>query len=102
MYICNPWVYYLAGLRLVLRTDLEKRFREAAMKRFGFGKGALTRAAEQAIEKWLSSGKESVRFEGDPVKAIDGILAGVRLSSVELQHSATRAWASKVSRNVSH
>jgi len=90
----------LAGLRLQLRSDLERRFRETAMRRFGFGKGALTRAAEQAIEKWLSSGKESVRFDGDPVKAIEGILANVRLNSVELQHSAKRTWALKVSRNV--
>lgn len=85
-----------------MRSDLEKRFREAAMRRFGFGKGALKLAAEQAIEKWIASGKGSVRFEGDPVEAIDGILADLTISSVELQHSAKRAWASKVSRNVSH
>ena len=72
------------------------------MKRFGYGRGALTRAAEQAIERWVSSGKESVRFEGDPVKAIDGILAGLNLNSVELQHSVRGTWASKVSRNVPH
>ncbi len=101
MYICNVGKD-LAGLRLQLRSDLERRLREAAMRRFGFGRGALTRAAEQAIEKWLSSGKGSVRFEGDPVKAIDGILADLRLTSVELQHSARRTWASKVSRNVPH
>lgn len=101
MYICNL-AKCLAGLRLQLRSDLERRFREAAMRRFGFRRGALTRAAEQAIEKWISSGVESVRFEGDPVKAIDGILAGLTLSSVELQHSAKRTWASKVSRNVPH
>lgn len=101
MYLCNLWES-LAGLRLQLRSDLERRFREAAMRRFGFRRGALTRAAEQAIEKWISSGYESVRFEGDPVKAIDGILADLTLSSVELQHSAKRTWTSKVSRNVPH
>jgi hypothetical protein len=89
----------MAGLRLQVRDDLEKRFREAAMKRFGFGKGALTRAAEQAFERWLSTSKESVHFEGDPVKAIDGILGEMKLNSVQLQHSVRRSWASKVSRN---
>lgn len=89
----------MAGLRLQLRDDLERRFRETAMRRFGFGKGALTRAAEQAFERWLSTAKEGVRFEGDPVKAIDGILGEVKLNSVELQHSVGREWASKVSRN---
>ncbi len=94
----------MAGLRLQLRSDLEKRFRETAMRRFGFGKGALTRAAEQAFERWLSTGtgKENIRFEGDPVKAIDGILDDLKLNSVELQHSARRVWVSKGSRNVSH
>ncbi len=101
MYICNLGKQ-LAGLRLKLRSDLEKRFRETAMKRFGFGKGALTRAAEQAFERWLSTAKDNFRFEGDPVKAIDGILADLKLNSVELQHSARRVWASKVSRNVPH
>ena len=69
------------------------------MKRFGFGKGALTRAAEQAFERWLSTAKEDVQFEGDPVKAIDGILGEMKLNSVELQHSVRKAWASKVARN---
>jgi hypothetical protein len=101
MYICNLGKH-LAGLRLQLRSDLEKRFRETAMRRFGFGRGALTRAAEQAFERWLSTAKENIRFEGDPVKAIDGILGDLKLNSVELQHSARRVWASKVSRNVPH
>ena len=89
----------MAGLRLQLREDLERRFRETAMRRFGFGKGALTRAAEQAFERWLSTAKEDVRFEGHPIQAIDGILDEMKLSSVELQHSVRRAWASKLSRN---
>ena len=100
MYICNLGAH-LAGLRLQLRSDLEKRFRESAMRRFGFGKGALTRAAEQAFERWLSSAKENIRFEGDPVQAIDGILGDMKTSSVELQHSVRRAWALKASRNAS-
>ena len=89
----------MTGLRLQVRDDLEKRFRETAMRRFGFGKGALTRAAEQAFERWLSTAKENVRFEGDPVRAIDGILGEMKLNSVELQHSVRRAWASKASPN---
>ena len=48
----------MAGLRLQLRSALEKRFCETAMRRFGFGRGALTHAAEQAFERWLSTTKE--------------------------------------------
>lgn len=89
----------MAGLRLQVRDDLEKRFRETAIRRFGSGRGALTRAAEQAFERWLSSSKENVSFEGDPVKAIDGILGEMKVDSVELQRSVRKSWASKVSRN---
>jgi hypothetical protein len=73
-----------------------------AMRRFGFGKGALTRAAEQAFERWLSTAKENVRFEGDPIKAIEGILADMKLNSVELQHSTKRTWASKVAKDAAN
>jgi len=86
----------VAGIRLQLRDDLEKRFREAAMRRFGFGKGALSRAAEQAIEAWLSVATETIRFEGDPVKVMEGILSGVSLDAVELQHSVKKLWVAKV------
>lgn len=88
------------GLRLQLRADIERRFREAAMRRFGFGRGALSRAAEQAIEAWLSTTTEAVRFDGDPIVAIDGILSDLSVDSVELQHSARKLWAAKVSTNV--
>jgi hypothetical protein len=44
------------------------------MKRFGYGKGSLSKAAEEAILKWLSTTeKESALFEGDSVKAIEGL-----------------------------
>ena len=39
--------------------DLEARFREAAMKRWGYKKGALKAALEEAIEDWLK------KLEGD-------------------------------------
>jgi len=36
-----------------ISSDLEARFREAAMKRWGYKKGALKAALEEAIELWL-------------------------------------------------
>jgi len=87
------------GLRLQLRKETEARFREAAMKRFGFGRGALSKAAEQAIEAWLSTAAVGPKFEGDPVKAIQGILRELDAGSVELQHSVQKTWAAKVMHN---
>ncbi len=81
----------MAGLRLQIRKELEAKFRETAMRRFGFTKGALSRAAEEAIEKWLSS-MEEVKFEGEPVEAIDGLLSDIKMGSVELQHLAGKLW----------
>lgn len=77
----------MAGIHFQLTDELERKFREAAMKRFGYGKGALSRAAEEAIREWLASiSGEEVTFEGDPVEAIDGLLADLDMDSVELQH----------------
>jgi len=58
---------------------LEKRFRELAMKRFGYGKGALSKAAQEAILRWVSQmeTQEELMSEGDPVEAIDGLLADI-------------------------
>jgi hypothetical protein len=79
----------MAVLKIQIRKDLEERFREAAMRRFGYKKGALSKAAEEAIEKWLNSIEED-KFEGDPVEAIRGILSEVEMNSVELQHLAKK------------
>ncbi len=43
------------------------------MKRFGYGKGALSRAAEEAILKWISTIKnEDLNFDRDPWKPSTG------------------------------
>jgi hypothetical protein len=90
------------ALRIQIEQKLERRFRELAMKRFGYGKGALSRAAEEAIMRWISTvEKESLIFEGDPVEAIDGLLSGIDMDSVELQHEVKRIWALKVLKDVS-
>jgi phage-related protein len=85
------------SLRVQIDPRLEQKFRELAMKRFGYGKGALSKAAEEAILKWLSTTeKEPMTFEGDPVKAIEGLLKDVNVDSVTLQHETQKLWAKKV------
>ena len=85
------------SLRVQVNTKLEQKFREAAMKRFGYGKGALSKAAEEAILNWISSlENETITFEGDPVKAIEGLLKDVKSDSVTLQHESQKLWARKV------
>ena len=90
------------SLRVQIDAKLEQKFRETAMKRFGYGKGALSKAAEQAIINWVSNvEKEQYSFEGDPVEAIDGLLSDVHLDSVTLQHETKKLWAQRALENVS-
>ena len=41
-------------LKVNIDEKLELRFRELAMKKFGYSKGTLSRALEEAIIKWIS------------------------------------------------
>jgi len=44
------------GLMLIrLSDDVERRFREAAIRVFGAKKGSLSRAVEEAIKMWLKT-----------------------------------------------
>lgn len=89
-------------LRGQIDKKLERKFREAAMRRFGFGKGALTKALEEAVGRWvLAVESEPFSFEGDPVEAIDGLLSDLDVDAVKLQHQAEKIWALRSLKNVS-
>lgn len=88
-------------LRVQIDQKLERKFRELAMKKFGYTKGSLSKAAEEAFIQWTSTlGAEKLSFEEDPIEAIDGLLSDIDINSVELQHEATKIWALKVLKNV--
>jgi hypothetical protein len=85
------------SLRVQLDLELERKFRQKAMKRFGYGKGALSKAAQEAIVNWMSNvEKEEISFEEDPVRAIEGLLKEMNIDSVKLQHETQKLWAKKV------
>jgi len=68
---------------------------------YGYGKGALSKAAEEAFNRWASEVEKALglfEFMGDPVETIEGLLEGVGKSGVELQHEARRIRARKVLR----
>lgn len=86
------------SLRLEIDKELEKRFRETAMKEFGYGKGSLRKAGEEAFSKWLRErDNKPVKSVKDPVSLIKGGLSGYkgRMTSVQMQHEATRIWVKK-------
>ena len=81
------------SLRVQIDKKLEHKFRELAMRRFGYSKGSLSKAAEEALTNWVSTQEDDQpEFQGDPVEAIDGLLKGIDVDSVELQHETKHFW----------
>lgn len=88
-------------LKVQIDEKVERKFRELAMRRFGYGKGSLSEAAEEAFLMWISSVEGALEFSGDPVGAIDGLLGEVEADAVRLQHEAKKLWSLKVVKDVS-
>ena len=86
---------------MVLKVDLEKeleyKFREAAMKKFGYSKGSIQKASREALSSWVMQQSTKIPKVDDPFKLVEGMLSHLRgkTTSVELQHEATKLWAKK-------
>ncbi len=83
----------MGTMKVIIDDKVEMEFRRVAMRKFRYGRGALSEAAEAAFEEWTS--KEDVdenltKNMEDPVAAIEGLLKHVKESSVHLQHEAPR------------
>ena len=52
------------SLRLELEKELERKFRELAMRRYGFTKGAIKKAAETAIRRWTEASETQSEKKG--------------------------------------
>ncbi|MBS7651655.1 MAG: hypothetical protein QXD04_02530 [Candidatus Bathyarchaeia archaeon] len=88
----------MGGIKVYIPDELERRFREAAMRLYGYGRGSLSVASEKAFSAWLSQVSEVLEVAEsveDPVEAIYGMLSHVERSGVELQHEARRIRAGK-------
>ena len=83
----------MAAIKVYISDEVERRFRETAMKLYGYGKGSLSIASEKAFSQWVSSMVDVIDIIDtleDPVDAISGILSGVDADGVELQHTARK------------
>ncbi len=45
----------MGEIRGVVPKEVEERFRKFAMRKFGYGKGSLSKALEEALLQWLAS-----------------------------------------------
>jgi len=81
----------MGSMRIYIPDELERRFRETAMRLFGYGRGSISLASEKAFEAWTHQASEvmaTVESIEDPVAAIRGMLSNVKKTGVELQHEA--------------
>ena len=80
-------------MKIYLDDELERRFRKASMETYGYGRGSISKAAEEAIRRWLRENEKllsEVAIPENPVKAVRGMLRHVKRSGVELQHEASQ------------
>lgn len=79
-------------IKVKIDDAVEARFREKAMQRFGYAKGALSKAAQTAFQSWAGAMRKT--NTEDPIKAVSGMLKNIKKSSVELQHEISKVWES--------
>lgn len=75
------------GIKVNLNEEKERRFRERAMRKFGYRKGALSKAINEAIDAWLNHEENQIPKLESPTSAIYGLLKELKTTSTELQHS---------------
>ncbi len=81
-------------LKFEIEEELENKFRETAMKRYGYTKGSLQKASREAFGNWILQQTQKTPKVSNPFDLIEGILIKSRgkKTSVELQHEAKRLW----------
>ena len=84
-------------LKFELEKELEHKFRETAMRKYGYQKGSLQKATKEALSSWIMQQSTRLPKVKDPFKLVRGMLKDLKgkTTSVELQHEAVKLWAKK-------
>ena len=84
-------------LKVELEKELEHKFREAAMRKYGYSKGSIQKATKEALSSWVMQQSTKIPKVDDPFKLVEGMLGHLKgkKTSVQLQHEATKLWAKK-------
>ena len=84
-------------LKFELEKELEQKFRETAMRRYGYTKGSLQKASKEALNDWVHQQSNEIPKVEDPFKLVRGMLKHLKgkKTSVQLQHEAKYLWAKK-------
>jgi isocitrate dehydrogenase len=81
----------MSSIKVYIDDQVAQAFRRTAMQVFGYGKGSLSKAAEEAFRKWVqeyAAQIQNVTIPSNPIEAIANQLQNVSSSSVDLQHKA--------------
>jgi hypothetical protein len=50
----------MGEIRGVIANDAERKYRQLAMKKYGYGKGSLSKAFEEALIAWIKTQETEV------------------------------------------
>ena len=84
-------------LKLEFEKEFEQKFRELAMRKYGFSKGALSKASKEALKSWVKTEERTLPKVKDPFKNLRGCMKHLKgkYTSVQLQHEAKQLWLKK-------
>ncbi len=68
-------------LKIYLSNQLNERFRRVAMEAFGYGRGSISRAAEEAVMQWCDKKSLSKTVSNDNSPPLGGKDASVTVSA---------------------
>ncbi len=79
----------MGTIKFDVPDEMEDRFREWAMKRFGHKRGSLGKAGQEALSVWVAEQDIELDLKPahSPLTTKRGSLSHVELSSTELKHS---------------
>lgn len=81
-------VVAMETLKVQMKEKKAKAVREIAMKKFGFAKGSISKAFNDAIDEWIKKQTIVKKTKKPDWDSITGAIKEIKMSSVELQHKA--------------
>ena len=75
----------MGEIKIKLSDETEAAFRKKAMEAFGYGKGSLSSAAEEAFRTWLAARLKAPNVT-ESLSKLRGVLKHTKKSPVELRH----------------
>ena len=80
--------YMKEVMRVILAPEKARKVRQFAMARYGFRKGAISKAVNAALDIWMEKPEKVKRKPAPDWRSLEGALSDIKMTSVELQHEA--------------